>query len=164
MSIARKLLVPCTTRWNSFYDALAHICEIPTVELNTISSKFGLKAITEREHQFLREYCMAIKTRLAEVLESENAVLGAVTLPRFKLRWLRTQDRKDKAKASLLAECRKSARDEDQQTGATSTPTRTDSATEDEFFSFEDEDDTSATAESQVADYFKSGSTRDGQS
>ncbi len=99
----------------------------------------------------------AIKTRFAEVLESENAVLAAVTLPRFKLRWLRTQDRKDKARASLLAECRKSAQDEDQQTGTTSTPTRTDSATEDGFFSFEDEDDTSASAESQVADYFKSG-------
>lgn len=42
--IARKLLVPCTTRWNSVYDALARICEIPIVELNTISSKFGLKA------------------------------------------------------------------------------------------------------------------------
>lgn len=53
--IAKKLLVPCTTRWNSFYDALARICEIPIVELNTISSKFGLKAITEREHQFLKE-------------------------------------------------------------------------------------------------------------
>lgn len=82
--------------------------------------------------------------------------MAAVTLPRFNLRWLRTQDRKDKAKASLLAKCRKSVRDEDQQTG-TSTPTCTDSAIEDEFFSFEDEDDTSATAESQVADYFKSG-------
>lgn len=101
----------------------------------------------------------AIKRRFAEVLESKDAVLAAVTLPRFKLHWLRTQDRKDKAKACLLAECRKGIPDDDQQTG-TSTPTRrlsTDSVVEDEFFSFEDEGDTSATAESQVADYFKSG-------
>ena len=102
----------------------------------------------------------AIKTRFAEVLESEDAVLAAATLPKFKLRWMRTQDRKDKAKASLLAECRKIVQ-EDQQAG-TSPPTRhlrvsTDSAIEDDFFSFEDEDDTSATAESQVADYLKSG-------
>ncbi|KAK0137463.1 putative AC9 transposase [Merluccius polli] len=210
--ISKKLLVPCTTRWNSFYDALDRICGIPMVELNTISSKFGLTAITEREHQFIREYCTvmkpltvaldilqgedrcyhgtllptletlifktlqlksglhilidlpeaivtAIKTRFAEVLESEDAVLAAVTLPKFKLRWLRTQDRKDKAKASLLAECRKIVLYQDQQEG-TSQPTRhlsTDSAIEDEFFSFEDEDDTSAAAESQVGDYLKSG-------
>ncbi|RXN22452.1 zinc finger BED domain-containing 1-like protein [Labeo rohita] len=103
----------------------------------------------------------AIKTRFAEVLESEDAVLAAVTLPKFKLRWLRTQDRKDKAKASLLAECRKLVLDQDQQAGtSTSTPTchqSRDSAIEDEFFSFEDEDDTSSTAESEVTDYFKSG-------
>ncbi len=105
----------------------------------------------------------AIKTRFVEVLKSEDAVLAAVTLPKFKLRWLRTQDRKDKAKASLLAECRKLVLDQDQQAGtSTSTPTPTrhlsrDSAIEDEFFSFEDEDETSSTAESQVTDYFKSG-------
>lgn len=89
--------------------------------------------------------------------ESENAILAVVTLPRFKVRWLQTHDRKDKAKASLLAERWKSVWDEDQQTSTTSTPTHTDSAMEHEFFSFEDEDDTSATAESQVVDYLKSG-------
>lgn len=104
----------------------------------------------------------AIKTRFAEVLESEDAVLAAVTLPKFKLRWLRTQDRKDKAKAkaSLLAECRKLILDQEDQQAGTSTSTRhlgRDSAIEDEFFSFEDEDDTSSTTESQITDYFKSG-------
>ncbi|XP_056455762.1 uncharacterized protein LOC130389804 isoform X2 [Gadus chalcogrammus] len=202
----------CAWRWNSFHDAVARVCEFPLAELNTISYNFGLKAITDREYQFLREYCtvlkpltvaldilqgedncfygtllptletlisktldlksglqilgdlpeavvMAIKTRFAEVLESETAVLAAVTLPRFKLRWLRTQERKDKAKAGLLAECRKSAQDEDQLTG-TNAPTRnlsTDSAIEDDLFSFEDEEDSSASVESQVADYLKSG-------
>ncbi|XP_014192603.1 uncharacterized protein LOC106633426 isoform X1 [Haplochromis burtoni] len=167
--------------------------------------------MTEREHQFIREYCTAMrpltvdldilqgedntfygillptletlmfktlelstdlqilenlpeavvtKTRFSEVLESEDALLAAVTLPKFKLHWLRTQERKDKAKASLLAGCRKIVLDKDQRAG-TSTPTcqlSTDSTTEDDFFSFEDEDDTSTTAESQVIDYFKSGS------
>ncbi|RXN36640.1 AC9 transposase [Labeo rohita] len=152
------------------------MCEIPVAELNTISCKFGMTAITEREHQFIREYCtvmkpltvaldilqgedncfhgtllptvetlifktlelnsglqilvdlpeavvMAIKTRFAEVLESEDAVLAAVTLPKFKLRWLRTQDRKDKAKASLLAECWKLVLDQDQQAGTSTSKT-----------------------------------------
>uniref|UniRef100_A0A3B1K3A6 HAT C-terminal dimerisation domain-containing protein n=1 Tax=Astyanax mexicanus TaxID=7994 RepID=A0A3B1K3A6_ASTMX len=172
--VAKKLIVPCSTRWNSFYDALARICEISIVDLNTISSKFGSKAITEKEHQFLKEYCIAMKpltvaldilqgicyhgtllptleTLMMKTLELkralqilvdlpeaivevrttflDSALLAAVTLPRFKLRWLRTQERKDKAKAELL----------------------------DAFFSFDDEDDISATAESQVADYLKSG-------
>uniref|UniRef100_A0A3B1JDF9 HAT C-terminal dimerisation domain-containing protein n=1 Tax=Astyanax mexicanus TaxID=7994 RepID=A0A3B1JDF9_ASTMX len=207
--VAKKLIVPCSTRWNSFYDALARICEISIVDLNTISSKFGSKAITEKEHQFLKEYCIAmkpltvaldilqgicyhgtllptletlmmktlelkralqilvdlpeaiveaIKARFTEVLDSDSALLAAVTLPRFKLRWLRTQERKDKAKAELLAVCRASVRNEDQQKGtSTTTPTCTNSTVEDAFFSFDDEDDISATAESQVADYLKSG-------
>uniref|UniRef100_A0A8C2BY08 Uncharacterized protein n=1 Tax=Cyprinus carpio TaxID=7962 RepID=A0A8C2BY08_CYPCA len=138
--LERKLLVPCTTRWNSFHDAVARVCEFPIAELNTISYNFGLKAITDRGYLFLREYCtvmkpltvaldilqvvdncfygtllptletlisktldlktglQAIRNRFAEVLESETAVLAAVTLPRFKLRWLRTQERKDNAK------------------------------------------------------------------
>ena len=104
----------------------------------------------------------AIKTIFSEVLESEDTVLAAVTLPKFTLCWLQTQDRKDKAKASLLAECRKLALHQDQQAGTippTCHPTNTDSAIgiEDDLFSFEEEDDTSSTAESQVADYFKSG-------
>uniref|UniRef100_A0AAV2LVI7 Uncharacterized protein n=1 Tax=Knipowitschia caucasica TaxID=637954 RepID=A0AAV2LVI7_KNICA len=62
----------------------------------------------------LAEEPLAIKTRFAEVLVSDSALLAAVTLPRFKLRWLRTQERKDKAKAELLAVCRASVRSEDQ--------------------------------------------------
>uniref|UniRef100_A0A3B4ALI7 HAT C-terminal dimerisation domain-containing protein n=1 Tax=Periophthalmus magnuspinnatus TaxID=409849 RepID=A0A3B4ALI7_9GOBI len=205
--ISKKLLVPCTTRWNSFIHALARISEISVVELNTISYNFGLTAITEREHQFIREYCPvmrpltvaldilqredncfpgtllpmlvtlmlktlerksglqilvdlpdAIKSRFADVLDSKDAILAAVTLPKLKLRWLRSQELKDKAKASLLAEL--FYLDENQQPG-TSKSTRHLSSTEakeDEFFFFEeDEGDTSATAEGQVTDYFKSG-------
>ena len=91
------------------------------------------------------------------MLESDKAILGAVTLPRFKLRWLRTQEKKDKAKEILLAECRSIVRNEDRQEGTITTPICTSSSKEDQFFSFEDEDDNSATAESQVAEYLKSG-------
>ncbi len=94
--IARKLLVPCTTRWNSFYDALARICEIPIVELNTISSKFGLKAITEREHQFLREYCMVMKplTVALDILRGEDNCFHSTLLPTLETLMFKTLDLK----------------------------------------------------------------------
>ncbi len=49
----------------------------------------------------------AIKTRFACVFESEDALLAAMTLPKLRLCWLRDQERKDLAKTSLVAECRK---------------------------------------------------------
>ncbi|KAJ8376434.1 hypothetical protein SKAU_G00070140 [Synaphobranchus kaupii] len=65
----------------------------------------------------------AIKTRFARVLESEDAVLAAVTLPKFRLRWLCDQERKDQAKASLVAECRKHVLEQEQQPGYVPKPT-----------------------------------------
>lgn len=96
-------------------------------------------------------------TRFAAVLESQNAILAAVMLPMYKLRWLHTQDRKDKAKASLTAEFWKIALKEDQERGSSNTPKCTNSTTVDDFFIFADEDKTSATPESQTAHYFSSG-------
>lgn len=94
--IARKLVVPCTTRWNSFYDALARICEIPIVELNTISSKFGLKAITEREYQFLREYCTTMKplTVALDILQGEDNCYHGTLLPTLETLMLKTMELK----------------------------------------------------------------------
>uniref|UniRef100_A0A8C6LGW9 BED-type domain-containing protein n=1 Tax=Nothobranchius furzeri TaxID=105023 RepID=A0A8C6LGW9_NOTFU len=189
--IAKKLLVPCTTRWNSFYDALERISKIPLVELNTISSSLQLKCFNEREHQCIREYCAVMQpltvaldilqgedhcfygtllptleslmtktlaekngleildglpdavvkvrdgilfcTRFAHVLGSGDALLAAVTLPKFKLRWLLDQARKDLAKAR--------------------------SSKEDEFFTYAESDDTYGNAEAEVAEYLTSGAT-----
>ncbi|XP_061566628.1 uncharacterized protein LOC133454792 [Cololabis saira] len=210
-NLGKKLLVPCTTRWNSFYDALARVSEIPIVELNTLLSKLQMKAISEREYLVIREYCtvmkpltmaldvlqgekncfygtllptlqslmhktlelkkdlqilvglpdaivQSIRTRFAGALASEDAVLAAVTLPKFKLRSLHgQQERKDAAKASLIAECRKLALAREQQSGTTNpTPQQ---STEEDFFSFPEDEDTYGPAESEVADYFKSVAT-----
>ncbi|RXN05502.1 immunoglobulin Z heavy chain constant [Labeo rohita] len=89
-----------------------------TLIFKTLELKIGLQILVDLPEAVVT----AIKTRFAEVLESEDAVLAAVTLPKFKLCWLRTQDRKDKAKASLLAECRKLVLDQDQQAAQPSAP------------------------------------------
>lgn len=57
----RKLIVPTTTRWNSFHDALYCITDIPIQVLNTLCSRLSIKAISEREYQFVNEYCTVIK-------------------------------------------------------------------------------------------------------
>lgn len=91
--VSKKLLVPCTTRWNSFYDALARICEISMVDLNTISSKLGLTAITEREHQFLKEYCTAMKplTVALDILQGEDNCFYGTLLPTIETLMLKTE-------------------------------------------------------------------------
>ncbi|KAJ8011289.1 hypothetical protein DPEC_G00056600 [Dallia pectoralis] len=51
----RKLLVPTSTRWNSFFDAMKRIAEIPISELNTLCTKLGVKCFKGQEYQFLHE-------------------------------------------------------------------------------------------------------------
>lgn len=93
------------------------------------------------------------------MLGNEEAVIAAVTLPKFKLRWLRSQDLKEKAKTSLLAECRKIAHEELQPGTSTSVLPHTNLAKEDSFFSFEEEEEDSfCSTERQVEDYLRSPS------
>lgn len=94
--IAKKLLVPCSTRWNSFYDSLTRNCEIPMGELNTISSKFGMTAITEREHKFIREYCTVMRplTLALDILQGENNCVHGTLLPTLETLIFKTLDLK----------------------------------------------------------------------
>ena len=91
--MSKKLLVPCTTRWNSFYDALARICGISMADLNTISSKLGLTAITEMERQFLKEYCTALKplTVALDILQGEDNCFHGTLLPTMETLMLKTE-------------------------------------------------------------------------
>ncbi|KAJ8370259.1 hypothetical protein SKAU_G00102870 [Synaphobranchus kaupii] len=69
----RKLLVPTSTRWNSFYDAVKRIAEIPMNELNTLCTKLGVKCFKDKEYQFLHEYCTAMKplTAALDILQGD---------------------------------------------------------------------------------------------
>ena len=68
--------------------------------------------MTFNEHRFTGfklihfNILQAIKTRFASTLDSKEALLAAVTIPKFKLRWLRDEAKKDAAKCLLAAECR----------------------------------------------------------
>ena len=94
--LERKLIVPCTTRWNSFHDAVARVFEFPIAELNTISYNFGLKAITDREYQFLREYCTGMKslTVALDILQGEDNCFYGTLLPTLETLISKTLDLK----------------------------------------------------------------------
>ncbi|KAL2096766.1 hypothetical protein ACEWY4_005973 [Coilia grayii] len=166
--IKRKLIIPTATHWNSTHDALSLIIEIPITDLNTICSRLGVKCITEREYQFLKEYCtvlkplaaaldilqgeddcyygtllptleilmlkllalkdglsqmtvgmpgaivQAIKSRFSSILDSKDALMAAATMPKFKVRWLKDEKRRDAVKTLLISECRARIPDEPQ--------------------------------------------------
>ncbi|XP_047242658.1 uncharacterized protein LOC124881166 [Girardinichthys multiradiatus] len=197
----RKFLVPTSTRWNSFFDAVKRIAEIPMSELNTLCTKLGVKCFIDREYQFLHEYCtfmkpltaaldilqgdcpygtllptlevlmqktlavkdslsrmtaglpdaivQAIQTRFAGVLDDKDALLAAVSCPKFKLRWLRDAGRRERVKELLITECRTTA-------PAPQSCTTTASQGEMDFFTFEAEPDDTYSAEQEVMDYLRS--------
>uniref|UniRef100_A0A8C0YUZ1 BED-type domain-containing protein n=1 Tax=Cyprinus carpio carpio TaxID=630221 RepID=A0A8C0YUZ1_CYPCA len=198
----RKLLVPSTTRWNSFYDALSRVADMPLVDLNQFCTRLDIRCITEREYQFIKEYCKvlkpvcmaldilqgedqcfygtlqptleilmtkilalkeavlektAIKTRFSSILDSDEALIAAVTLPKFKLRWLRDETRKDNIKMILAAQCRALTIEIPQKEPLQSPESRDH---ENDFFAFPEEenqhDDQAITVDVEICEYLKS--------
>uniref|UniRef100_A0A3P9LN93 HAT C-terminal dimerisation domain-containing protein n=1 Tax=Oryzias latipes TaxID=8090 RepID=A0A3P9LN93_ORYLA len=159
----RKLLVPSSTRWNSFYDALNNLC-----------NKLGIKCFNEKEYQFMHEYCIAMKpltaaldilqgdecpyTRFSIVLDNKDALLAAISCPKFKLRWVKDGARKQQLKNLLVAECQilsSSAGDSDKTDNVPNklvTP-----VTGMEFFEFESEPEDCYSADQEVMNYLSSG-------
>uniref|UniRef100_A0A3P9DUX7 BED-type domain-containing protein n=1 Tax=Maylandia zebra TaxID=106582 RepID=A0A3P9DUX7_9CICH len=91
----RKLLIPTSTRWNSFFDAVKRIAEIPMVELNTLCTKLGLKCFKDQEYQFLHEYCMAMKPLTAALDILQGDCPYGTLLPTLEVLMQKTQAVKD---------------------------------------------------------------------
>ena len=120
---------------------------------------------------FLREisnfeisFSQAVKTRFASVLDSREALLAAVTLPKFKMRWLREGTRREDLRTLLITECcvaPVAAPHNEEQEVRPLQLSPASSSSEDDFFVFEGEQDSgslSPTPEREVMDYLKSGS------
>lgn len=156
----RKLIVPTVTRWNSHYDAVVRISENSMPELNELCTKMELRCFSERELNFLKEYCLvlkplarsldilqgedncfygtllptletvikklvavkpnlssmtiglpgvieeAIRHRFRIVFHNDSAIMAAITLPMFRLKWVDSQSSKDLYKQMLIKEMR----------------------------------------------------------
>ncbi|KAF3840281.1 hypothetical protein F7725_018998 [Dissostichus mawsoni] len=87
----RKLIVP-TLHWTS-YSSHGKI----------LAMKTGLSAMTTGLPEVI---VGAIKTRFAAIIDSKEALLAAVSLPKFKLRWVKDEARRDHIKVLLMSECR----------------------------------------------------------
>lgn len=95
--IKRKLIMPTATRWNSTHDALSLIIEIPIRDLNNICSRLGVKCITEREYQFLKEYCTVSKPLAAalDILQGDDDCYYGTLLPTLEILMLKLLAMKD---------------------------------------------------------------------
>ncbi|KAK7907615.1 hypothetical protein WMY93_016227 [Mugilogobius chulae] len=130
---------------------------LPTLETfiwKTNDLRSGLQILKELPKALIH----ALKTRFVEVFESEETVLAAVCLQDSSYAGCGHKNKQ----ARLLAECRKVIRESDQQPGTSAHSqhlSRASSTQEEDYFGFgEDEEDTSTSAESQVADYLRSTS------
>lgn len=92
--------------------------------------------------------------RFSSVMDDKGALLAAVTLPKFKLRWMKEQERREAIKTLLISECLLSPDSEDEKVSRTLPPEHDLFSSEKYFFSFEEED-LSYSAEAEVNEYFK---------
>ena len=210
----RKLIVPTTTRWNSFYNAYARVIEMPLTDINSLCTQLQIKCMNDREYQFLKEYCYimkpftvaldilqgedtcffgtlqptlevlmaktlvmtqglsqmttglpevivgAIKTRFAATIDSKDALLAAVSLPKFKLRWVKEESRRDHIKLLLTTECRSLTTEEPTALMPDTPQPAAAASSEDDFFSFEVQPSATADApmsvETEVMSYLSS--------
>ena len=102
----------------------------------------------------------SIKRRFHHIFDSKDAINAALTSPKFKLKWVDSQDKKDAYKQMMVDELRLLESDtltEDDGSG----PSGTQDKEKNIFYEFDTDDDkiTADDVESEVVEYFKNAKT-----
>uniref|UniRef100_A0A8C6WVX2 HAT C-terminal dimerisation domain-containing protein n=1 Tax=Neogobius melanostomus TaxID=47308 RepID=A0A8C6WVX2_9GOBI len=137
-------------------DNCCYGCLLPTLEV-LMSKMLALQPGLSRMTAGLLDV-IAIKTRFGSVLENKDAQLAAVKLPKFKLRWLKEEQRKDSLKTLLITECRSSI--DTQEVNPSDSELQASFSSnkgEMDFCAFEDDLPASRNCESEVLSHFQSG-------
>ncbi|KAG1925936.1 zinc finger BED domain-containing protein 1-like [Pimephales promelas] len=128
---------------------------LPTLEVlmqKTLDVKDALSRMTAGLPDAIVQ---AIQTRFGSVLDDKDALLAAVSCPKFKLRWLRDAGRRERVKELLIAECRRATTDTAQSSASVPSATTSASQGEMDFFTFEAEPEETYSAENEVMDYLR---------
>lgn len=135
----------------------------PTLEVlmgKILAMKTGLSAMTTGLPEVI---VGAIKTRFAAIIDSKEALLAAVSLPKFKLRWVKEEARRDHIKILLMSECRSLTTQEPAALMPDVPQPAAVASSEEDFFAFDLQPVTTADApmsvETEVMSYFNSAPT-----
>lgn len=78
-----------------------------------------VNSLSNVAHHFIS---LAIKDRFSSILDSKDAVIAATTMPKFKLRWLKDERRRDNVTDLLISEGRAHSPEEPQVRPAVQSP------------------------------------------
>ena len=98
----------------------------------------------------------AIRIRFQKVFNDDNAIIAAITVPKFKLKWVETQSKKDLYKQILIQEMRSHAAGNDVVVEETQAEKK-----KDDFYDFQsdDESDSQSNVETEANDYLNNAKT-----
>ena len=96
--MARELHIP-QGEDHCFYGTL-----LPTLQAILKKIKSLISDLSSATVEMVNTIESSIERRFAKVFQSNDAIIVAITLPKFKLRWVDDQSKKDQYKQILLQE------------------------------------------------------------
>ena len=136
---------------NCFFGSL-----LPTLEAiikKVVTLKPDLSSMTVRLAGCIED---AIRTRFQKVFNDDDAIIVAITVPKFKLKWVETQSKKDRYKQMLIQEMRLHAAGND-----AVVVEETQAEKKDDFYDFQsdEESDSQGNVETEANDYLYNAKT-----